>query len=158
MEYAEAPLASADPYALAITAYRCAMAETSGGCEQSRERVWEALERVAPPGEAVALFELFFAFARALQANAQGALGWRPGAGPCRDERLALGMIEASQRADRVGLLDAASQLLGADGLGDALQAAQRLASTLTRRGILLCPKRPGEPCPADLCPHRRLH
>ncbi len=147
-------------YALAITAFRCAMAETTVGCEDFRIGGWEALERVAPPGEAVTLFEHFFGFVRVLRATAQGPLLWRPVAcaHPCRDERLAIGMIDAAQRADVVSLLAAASQLLGVDGLGDALQAAQLLATFLARRGIFLCANQSGEACGAELRPRRTLH
>lgn len=67
-------------------------------------------------------------------------------------------MIEAAQRSDRVGLLAAAAKLLAVDGLGDALQATQSLASALARRGLFLCSSQKDEPCGFDLCPLRQLH
>jgi hypothetical protein len=149
-----------DVYALILTAYRCAMAETSVDGADGREAGWNALEAVSPPGEAGALFGHFYGFVRALLACAECPLSCHPlsSADLCRDVRLAMRMIEAAQRADVTDLLDAASTLLRVDELGDALHATQALAGALSRRGLFLCAKRDGEPCRSDLCPHRRLH
>jgi hypothetical protein len=67
-------------------------------------------------------------------------------------------MIAAAQRVDVPGLLEAASQLIGVEALGDALGAAQTLACELARRGLYLCLRGSGAACAGDLCPKRTLH
>ena len=67
-------------------------------------------------------------------------------------------MIEAAQGADTAGLLTAAATLLGADELGDALQATQSLARALAKRSLFICAPRRHETCDFDLCPQRRTH
>lgn len=145
-------------FPLVVLAYRSVMAELSGARAKYRADVWEAFEAAAPPGEAEALLGHVFAFARALLANAERPLEWRQTycAHLCRDEWLAVSMIAAAQRADVAGLLDAASQLIGVEALGDALSAAQSLARELSQRGLYLCPRGAAAPC--DLCPQRTLH
>lgn len=147
-------------FALVVLAYRCAMAEIRGAHAKYRAGVWEILEAAAPPGEAEALFGCFFAFARALLAVAERPLQWRQTycAHLCRDEWLAVAMIDAAQRADLAAMLEAAAQLVGVEELGDALSAAQVLGSALARRGVYLCPRSGGESCANDLCPKRTLH
>ena len=127
-------------FALVVLAYRCAMAETLGAPAKYRVDVWETLEAAAPPGEAEALFGCFFAFARALLAVADRPLQWRRSycARLSRDEWLAVAMIDAAQRADRVAMLGAAAELVGAGEIGDALEAAQTLGSALAQRGVYL--------------------
>jgi hypothetical protein len=110
----------------------------------------------APPGEAEALFGHVFCFARALLAVAERPLQWRQTycAHLCRDEWLAVSMIAAAQGADVAGLLQAASQLIGVEALGDALGAAQTLGCELARRGLYLRPRATA----CDLCRKRTLH
>ena len=147
-------------FAFVVLAYRCAMAETSGARPQFRAGAWEALEAAAPSGEAEALFGFFFRFVRSLMAVAERPIQWRQTycAHLCRDEWLAVSMIDAAQRSDLAELLGAASRLIGVEALGDALNAAQTLASALTRRGLYLCPRTGQAPCGNDLCPKRMLH
>src|SRR5277367_2025019 len=125
----QGPLRVADPHAdaLIITVYRCAMAGFSVGQTDCWDIGWRALDQAMPPGETGALFGEFYTFVRALLAVARNPLSWQPAncRGLCNDEALALSMIEATQGADTAGLLAAAAMLLGADELGDALQAAQ---------------------------------
>jgi hypothetical protein len=146
-------------FALVVLAYRWAMAEIGGTHAKYRAGCWEVLEAAAPPGEAEALFGCFFAFARALLAVADRPLQWRQTfcAHLCRDEWLAVCMIDAAQRRDTVTMLAAASELIGVEELGGALCAAQDLATALSQRGLYLCP-RTGAPCAGDLCPKRTLH
>jgi hypothetical protein len=146
-------------FALVILAYRCAMAEILGAQAKYRVGVWETLEAAAPPGEAEALFGCFFAFARALLAVADRPLQWRQTycAHLCRDEWLAVAMIDAAQRSDLVAMLSAAGELVGVEEIGDALSAAQALGSALAQRGVYLRP-RGGAACANDLCPQRMLH
>jgi hypothetical protein len=146
--------------ALIIKLYRCVMAGFSTSETQCWEIGWRALGETVPPTEAGPLFGHFYGFGRALLAVTQRPLSWRPPTcrGLCDDEALALRMIETAQRADPVGLLAAASMLLGVDELGDALQATQSLASALRRRGLIVAPSFREEPCGFDLCPHRRLN
>jgi hypothetical protein len=147
-------------FALVVLAYRCAMAEIRGAQAKYRAGVWEILEAAAPPGEAEALFGCFFAFARALLAVADRPLQWRQTycAHLCRDEWLAVAMIDAAQRSDLAAMLGAAAELVGVEELGDALNAAQALGSALAQRGVYLCPRSDGPPCANDLCPKRTLH
>ena len=142
-------------FALVVLSYRCAMAEICGAHAKYCAGVWEALETVAPGDEAEDLYRCFFAFVRALLAVAERPLEWRQAycAHLCRDEWLAVSMIDAAQRADVAELLQAASELIGVEALGDALNAAQALASALSRRGLYLCPRSGG-----DRCPMRTLH
>jgi hypothetical protein len=130
-------------FALVVLAYRCAMAELLGARTKYRVDVWETLEAAAPPGEAEALFGCFFAFARALLAVADRPLQWRQTycAHLSRDEWLAVAMIDSAQRADLVGMLGAAAELVGAEEIGDALEAAQALGSALSQRGVYLRPR-----------------
>ena len=146
--------------ALVIKVYRCAMAGFSVGQTDCWDVGWRALGEAVAPSEAGALFGEFYGFVRALLAVAPTTLSWRPPTcrGLCDDEALALGMIEAAQRSDRVGLLAAAARLLAVDELGDALQATQSLASALSRRGLVLGSTRQNQVCDFDLCPLRRLH
>ncbi len=141
-------------FALVVLAYRCAMAETLGAPAKYRVDVWETLEAAAPPGEAEALFGCFFAFARALLAVADRPLQWRGAycARLSRDEWLAVAMIDAAQRADRIAMLGAAAELVGAGEIGDALEAAQTLGSALAQRGVYLRPRA------HDPHPKRTLH
>jgi len=145
--------------ALVIKVYRCAMAGFSVGQTDCWDVGWQALDEAVAPSEAGALFGEFYGFVRALLAVASTPLSWRPAScrGLCDDEALALRMIEAAQRSDRVGLLAAAAKLLAVDELGDALQATQSLASALARRGLFLCSTGQAA-CGFDLCPLRRLH
>ncbi len=145
--------------AFIVLAYRCAMAEISGSDETYRAGVWDVLESVAPDGEAEALFNGFFGFVRTLLGAAGRPLGWRRTycAHLCRDEWLAISMIDAAQRGKFASLLEFASQLMGPDNLGDALEATQTLASALSRRGLYLCPEDERRAC-GDLCPRRILH
>lgn len=147
-------------FALVVLAYRCAMAEIRGAHAKYRAGAWEILEAAAPPGEAEALFGCFFAFARALLAVADRPLQWRQTycAHLCRDEWLAVAMIDAAQRADLTAMLGAASELVGVEELGDALNAAQALGSALAQRGVYLCPRGDGASCANVLCPNRTLH
>src|SRR5271156_5962811 len=138
----QGPLRVADPHAdaLIITVYRCAMAGFSVGQTDCWDIGWRALDQAMSPGEAGALFGEFYAFVRALLGAARHPLPWRPARcrGLCSDEALALGMIEAAQGADTADLLAAAATLLGADDLGDALQATQSLAVALAKRGLFI--------------------
>jgi hypothetical protein len=147
-------------FALVVLAYRCAMAEIRGAQAKYRAGVWEVMEVAAPPGEAEVLFGCFFAFVRALLAVADRPLQGRQTycAHLCRDEWLAVAMIDAAQRADIEGLLGAAAELVGVEELGDALEAAQTLGSALARRGVYLCPRTKGATCANDLCFGRTLH
>jgi len=142
-------------FAFVVLAYRCAMAEISGTQEAYRHGVWEALERVAPGDEADALIGCVFSFARSLVGSAERPLQWRRTlcAHLCRDEWLAVAMIDAAQRADVAGLLGFAAELVGVEDLGDALNATQALAFALSRRGVYLTPATDG-----DLCAKRTLH
>ena len=137
--------------AFVVLAYRCAMAEISGTQESYRIGVWEVLERAAPGGEADALFGSVFGFVRSLIGAAERPIEWRNTfcAHLCRDEWLAIAMIDAAQRADVAGLLGFASQLVGVEDLGDALNATQALARALARRGVYLRP---------EAAPKRTLH
>ncbi len=152
--------ADARGFPLAVLAYRSVMAELSGAHAKYRADVWEVFEASAPPGDAEALFGHFFAFVRALLATTERPLEWRRTycAHLCRDEWLAVSMIAAAQRSDVTGLLEAASELIGVEALGDALGAAQTLASELAQRGLYLHPRAMGAPCDRDLCPKRTLH
>jgi hypothetical protein len=155
------PSAAADEtrsFALVVLTYRCVMAELCGSETKYRAGAWEAIEAAAPAGEADALFGHVFGFARALIAVAGRPLGWRRTfcAPLCRDELLAVWMIDAAQRGDVAGLLGAAAELMGVEELGDALQAAQTLAFALAQRGLYLCPQTKTAHC--DLCPERTLH
>ena len=67
-------------------------------------------------------------------------------------------MIAAAQRADVAGLLEAASMLIGADALGDALGAAQNARLRNWRDAGFISAPRTGAPCTSDLCPKRTLH
>jgi hypothetical protein len=147
-------------FPLVVLAYRTVMAELSGAPAKFHADVWELFEAAAPPGEAEALFGHVYAFARALLAAAERPLQWRQTccAHLCRDEWLAVSMIAAAQRVDLAGLLQAASQLIGVEALGDALGAAQTLASELTRRGLHLCPRGCGAACVRDRRLTRTLH
>ena len=124
--------------AFVVLAYRCAMAEISGTRERYRVGVWEVLESVAPDGEAEALFGGFFGFVRSLVGAAERPISWRSTycAHLCQDEWLAVSMIDSAQRGDLVSLLDYASELIGPENLGDALEATQKLAGILSRRGL----------------------
>ncbi len=139
---ASAGEAHARGFAFVVLAYRCAMAETCGARPHYRHGLWEALETAAPGGEAEALFGFFFRFARSLMAVADRPIQWRQTycAHLCRDEWLAIGMIDAAQRGDVSGLLGTASELIGVEELGDALSATQALASALARRDLYLAP------------------
>ena len=159
MTFHQGPLRADDAHtgALILTVYRCAMAGFSVGQTDCWAVGWRALDQAVPPGEAGALFGEFYAFVRALLATARNPLSWRPAScrGLCSDEALALSMIEAAQGADTAGLVTAAATLLGADELGDALQATQSLARALAKRSLFIRPQR-NEPCGFDLCPRRR--
>ena len=135
-------------FAFVVLAYRCAMAEISGTQEPYRAGVWEALDQVAPGGEADALIGCVFRFVRSLVGSAERPLEWRSTlcAHLCRDEWLAVAMIDAAQRADVAGLLGYACELVGVEDLGDALNATQALAFALSRRGFYLRPAPDGEP------------
>ena len=145
--------------AFIVLAFRCAMAEISGSGETYRAGAWEVLESVAPDGEAEALLSEFFGFVRSLLGAAEKPLSWRVAycAHLCRDEWLAVSMIDAAQRGNLAALLDFASQLIGPDNLGDALDATQTLASALSRRGLYLRPEAERF-VGADLRPKRSLH
>lgn len=147
-------------FALVVLAYRGAMAEIRGAQAKYRAGVWEILEAAAPPGEAEALFGCFFAFVRALVAVAERPLQWRQTycAHLCRDEWLAIAIIDAAQRVDLAAMLGAAAELVGVEELGDALNAAQELGAALAQRGVYLCPRADGAACANDLCPKRTLH
>jgi hypothetical protein len=147
-------------FSLSVLAFRSVMAELSGAHAKYRADVWEVFEASAPPGDAEALFGHFFAFVRALLATTERPLEWRRTycAHLCRDEWLAVSMIASAQRSDLAGLLEAASELIGVEALGDALSAVQTLASELARRGLYLCPRAASAPCGKDLCPQRTLH
>ncbi len=145
---------------LIVTVYRCAMAGFSSGEIDAWDIGWRTLGAAVPDAEAGPLFGHFHGFARALLAVSQRPLAWRPAAcaGLCDDEALAMTMIATAQRADIAGTLSAAARLLGVDGLGDALQAAQSLGSALARHGLVI--GGPGETwtCDFDLCPLRKLN
>ena len=145
--------------AFIVLAYRCAMAEISGSGETYRAGVWEVMETMAPDGEAEALFNVFFGFVRSLLGAAARPLGWRSTycAHLCRDEWLAVSMIDAAQRGNFAALLEFASQLIGPDNIGGALDATQTLAAALSRRGLYLRPEDQRLAC-GDLCPQRILH
>ena len=145
--------------AFIVLAYRCAMAEISGSGETYRAGVWEVLETVAPEGEAEVLFKGFFGFVRSLLGAAGRPIAWRSTycAHLCRDEWLAVSMIDAAQRGDLAALLEFASQLMGPDNLGDALDATQSLAFALSRRGLYLRADAERLVC-GELRPQRSLH
>lgn len=147
-------------FALVVFAYRCAMAETCGAQLNCRAGAWEILEAAAPCGEADGLFGCFFPFVRSLLAVAERPIGWRQTlcAHLCRDEWLAVGMIDAAQRGDLTGLLGAAAELIGVEGLGDALNATQALASALTERDVYVCPRRDCAGCWTQAGPSGALH
>jgi hypothetical protein len=147
-------------FALVVLAYRCAMAETCGAHPKYLASVWEVFEAAAPRGEAEALFGFFFRFVRSLMACAERPIGWRQTfcAHLCRDEWLAVDMIVAAQRGDVVGLLGAAAELIGVEGLGDALNATQALASALAQREVYLCPRRDCADCPNQVRQTPTLH
>ena len=130
-------------FALVVLAYRCAMAETCGAQLKGCAGAWEILEAAAPRGAAGILFGCFFQFARSLLAVAERPIGWRQTlcARLCHDEWLAIGMIDAAQRGDLAGLLAAAAELIGVEGLGDVLDATQVLACALAERGVFVCPR-----------------
>ncbi len=132
--------ASARGFAVVVLTYRCAMAELCDAQAAYRVDAWEVLESIAPDGDAEALFGCFFGFVRALLAGAGRPLQWRRTfcAHLCRDEWLAVAMIDAAQRADPESLLGFASELIGVEELGDALHATQALAAALARRGLYL--------------------
>lgn len=145
---------------LVALAYRSVMAELSGAHYKYRNGVWEVFEAAAPPGEAEALLDHVFAYARALLAVAERPLDWRQTycAQLCRDEWLAVSMIASAQRVDVAGLLDLASRLIGPEALGDAINAAQTLARELARRGLFLCSREGGAACVSDLHARHTLH
>ncbi len=154
----DAPTDESRSLAFVVLAYRGAMAELSGTDARYRATVWEALEAVTPGEQTETLFGLFYGFARALLAQAGRPLAWRKTccAHLCRDEWLAVSMIDAAQRADHASLLAATTQLVGEAGVGDALDAAQTLAAALCRCGFYLRPQAAPQIC--DLCPARTLH
>jgi hypothetical protein len=145
---------------LIIKVYRCVMAGFVVGDAGGWDIGWQALEKVAPPGDAGKLFGEFYGFVRALLTVATGPLTCRPAScdGLCGDEALALNMIACAQRSDTVGLLSTAAALLRVDELGDAIQATQSLAGALARRGLFVRAAPIMPPCHADLCPRRVLH
>ena len=161
-EPARLPRSSGDPRAetLTIKVFRCATAGFSSGETDCWNVGFQALGAAVSPDEAGPLFGEFYGFARALVATSRRPLSFWPLTcrGLCGDEALALLMIEQAQRANPTGVLAAAAALLGADELGDALQATQSLATSLARRGLFLCAPAPAEACGFDLCPMRRLN
>jgi len=146
--------------ALVVTVYRCAMAGFMLAETDCWNLGWQALGSAMPHEEAGALFGQFYGFVRALLVCAQKPLSWRPANchDLCDDEALALSMIEAAQRGDPTAVLAAAALLLGVDGVGDALQATQSLATALARRGVFVSAPPDNGPCGFDLCPRRRLN
>ena len=67
-------------------------------------------------------------------------------------------MIDAAQSANGAGMLSAGVELIGAEGLGDALNAAQALGSALAQRGVYICPRGKAGACGNDYCPKPTLH
>lgn len=134
--------ANAPAERLFVTQYRCWIAGFSIGETFCWDLAWTALLRFVAPDVAKALYNEFHFFAFTLIVQANRSIEWRPNFCRClcRDEYLALRLVEASQRRDFKEEISAATSLLGADQVQLLIMASRSLAQALKDRRLVLAP------------------
>lgn len=149
------PLPARAPERLVGVGFRCWLAGLSSGDIRCWEEAWNTFSGTLGPDNAKSLLIDLSKFVRAVKASANRDIEISPAGcrGFCRDECLAISIVAASQHGALPALTASAEALIGSDDIGDAINGAQTLATSLRRAKQLLSPE---SICPAT-CALRAL-